>query len=291
MINTLLLATLALTTPVSTPANISVNFTTDSVYTYESIINPKEVIEQENGLYTIVLAQDSLLGYCIYDNTNTEYLDGLKFDNNYVTNYTITDVDLSVEHYILIKTVYTDDVAGMLAAAKDGDWSVMLSNPMVLFQIFYYVLAAISIVLGGFGCFKSKNKKIKSADEIAAAVANKATEAGDLLQNESLNIITNLVTPVFNKLQDQNQAIIEALILAQSGDKDSKLALINLLKKTASEDVTLVTDSITKAIQDTSALKEKAKQEAAKVVDEIATGNFVEDNSTDTTNDTGGISI
>ena len=128
MLQLLALATLAL----SIPAPITVNFTSDSVYTHESIITQKDVIKQDNDLYTIVLEQDHLLGYCIYDNQDTPYIDGLKFDDEFVTNYIIENVDLSVEHTILIKTVYTDDVAGMLVAAKDGDWSRILSNPLII---------------------------------------------------------------------------------------------------------------------------------------------------------------
>jgi hypothetical protein len=284
MLPILALATLAL----STPAQITVNFTSDSVYTHESIIEPKEVVEQEDGYYTIVLQQDNLLGYCIYDNPETEYLDGLKFDDSFVTNYTIKGVDLSVEHNILIKTVYTDDIAGMLAAAKDGDFSKVLANPLMIIQLGYYILAAISIILGGFGLFKSKKKKIKTIDEITSSINEKALSSSTALQEVSTNLITSLITPTLEKLQTQNQAIIEAFILAQSGDKDSKLALVDLLKNTATEDVTLLSDNLIKAVEEAAKIKEKAKEEANKVIKEIASGNF-EGNSED--NDLGGISI
>jgi len=283
MLPVLALATLAL----AAPAPITVNFTSDSVYKNESIITPKEVIEQEDGLYTIVLEEDKLLGYCIYDNKDTAYIDGLKFDDQFVTNYIVKDVDLELEHSILVKTTYTDDIAGMLAAAKDGDWSRILANPLIIIQIGYYLLAAISLIVGGIGVFKARVKKVKDHNQIANSVDKHANDAAEALKVEAINLVTGIVTPVFDKLRTQNQAIIEALVLAQSGDKDSKLALINLLKNTATEDVTLVTDGITKAIESSTALKEKAKKEADKVVKEIASGNFI-DNSN---NGTGGISI
>ena len=283
MLPILALATLASTTL----APITVNFTTDSVYINESIISQKDLIEQDNGLYTINFEEDKLLGYCIYDIKETEYIDGFKFDNTFVTNYTVKDIDLSVEHSILIKTTYTDDVAGILASAKDGDWSRLLSNPLVIFQLGYYLLAAISLVVSGIGVFEARLKKVKDHAQIASSVDKHANDAAEALKTEAITLVTGIVNPVFDKLRTQNQAIIEALVLAQSGDKDSKLALINLLKNTATEDITLVTDSITKAIETSATLKEKAKQEADKVVKEIASGTFV-DNSD---NETGGISI
>ena len=283
MLPILALATLALTTP----APITVNFTSDSVYKNESIISPKDLIEQEDGLYTINFEEDKLLGYCIYDVKETEYIDGFKFDDKFVTNYTVKDVDLSVEHTILLKTTYTDDIAGTLAAAKDGDWSRLLANPLVVIQLGYYVLAAISLIIGGIGVFKARIKKVKDHNQIASSVDKHANDAAEALKAEAIALVTGIVSPVFDKLRTQNQAIIEALVLAQSGDKDSKLALINLLKNTATEDVTLVTDSITKAIESSATMKEKAKKEADKAVKEIASGIFV-DNSN---NGTGGISI
>lgn len=284
MLPILALATLAL----STPAQITVNFTSDSVYTYESIIEPKEVIDQEDGYYTLILQQDNLLGYCIYDNPETEYLDGLKFDDSFVTNYTIKNIDFSIEHTFLIKTVYTDDIAGMLAAAKDGDFSKILSNPLMIIQLGYYILAAISIILGGFGIFKSKKKKIKTIDEITSSITEKARSSSTALQEVSTNLITSLITPTLEKLQTQNQAIIEAFILAQSGDKNSKLALVELLKNTATEDVTLLSDNLIKAVEEAAKIKEKAKEDANKVIKEIASGNF---KGTPEDDDLGGLSI
>jgi len=276
MLRLLALATLA----VATPAPISVNFTEDSVYKYDSILIPKEVVEQEDGLYTLVFEQDKLLGYCIYDNQETEYLDGLKFDDEFVTNYTVKNVDLSVEHNILIKTTYTNDVAGMLASAKDGDWSRILSNPLILFQIFYYALAAISIIAGGFGLLKARKKKVKSSDEIANAVSERAYNASQTLTKKAVDLVTEIITPVFAKLQSQNKSIIEALILSQTGDKDAKLSLIKLLESTANEDVSLLSNEIIKAIENEDAMKAKVKEEAKKAVEQIAKGE-----------DIGGISI
>lgn len=282
-----MLPLLALASLVITP---TVGFTSDSVYKNENILI-MEVREnyEEDVLISkdLLLKEKNLLGYTIYDNPDTEYIDGLKFDGSWVYDWTVKNYDDTVAHTFTIKTVYTDDVAGMLMAAKNGDWSIALSNPLIIFQLVYYILAAISVILGGFGLLKSKKKKIKDHDIIANAVDTHAAASADALKLLASNLITEIVTPAFEKLNTQNQAIIEALILAQSGDKDSKLALINLLKSTASDDITLLSEAMKKTIEEADLTKQKIKAEADKLVEEISEGNF--DGAS--TEDVGGIHI
>lgn len=280
MIHLLLLATAAISA--GTIAPITVNFTSDSVYTKESIIKPKELIQEEDSeLYTIVLEEDHLLGYCIYDKSDTAYIDGLKFDDAYVTNWIVEHVDLSVEHTLHVKTVYTDDTAGMLAAAKDGDWSRVLSNPLIIIQMFYYLLAATSVIAGGLGLAKSRKNKAKTVAEIS-----KESEANAML------IVSEIVVPVFKKLQLQNQKVIEALVLSQSEDKESKVALINLLEETAVENIedisTSIKSSITKAMEAKDVAKEKAKQVIKELSQDIRE---IKKDSEEIIKDIGGISI
>lgn len=282
-----MLPLLALASLVITP---TVGFTSDSVYKNENIliIEVRENYEEDVLVSKdLLLKEKNLLGYTIYDNPDTEYIDGLKFDGSWVYDWTIKDYDDTVAHTFTVKTIYTDDVAGMLMAAKNGDWSIALSNPLIIFQLVYYTLAAISIILGGFGLLKSKKKKIKDHDIIANAVDTHAAASADALKLLASNLITEIVTPAFEKLNTQNQAIIEALILAQSGDKDSKLALINLLKSTASDDITLLSEAMKKTIEEADLTKQKIKAEADKLVEEISEGNF--DGAS--TEDVGGIHI
>lgn len=269
MFGHLLLATLALaTTPV---APISVKFTSDSVYTVESIISPKEVIAEETeGFYTIILEKDHLLGYTIYDNKDTEYIDGLKFDNAFVTNWMIEHVKLDEEHTILVKTVYTEDVAGMLAAAKDGDWSRLLSNPVTIFQLVYYKAATITLIVGGFGLFRSKRKKVKDHEQIASESASQVHNAAEVFKEEAIGVVTSIVTPVVNMVKDTRETMIKGFILAQSHNKTDSLQLIEMLKNSTDMDVDKISDDIRKAITDKFELKEKAKKEAADAVAAIA---------------------
>ena len=186
MLKILVLATLASTTVSSGP---KIQFTNDSVYSSENIIScevvenkesiqvPVEHVDEVTGEVTeeleeqeiisksLLLKENHLLGCMIYDNPDTEYVDGLKIDDQWVTDWMVENYDDSIEHVLKIKTVYTEDVSGMLLAAKDGDWSKILSNPLILLQIFYYLLAALSIIGGAIGLVKVKGKKVKSAKE------------------------------------------------------------------------------------------------------------------------------
>lgn len=277
MLSALLLATAAVSAAAVPIAPISVQFTSDSVYTNESIIKPKEIIEEDTGLYTIVLEEDKLLGYAIYDINETEYIDGLKFDDSFVKDWIVKHVDISVEHVISVKTVYTDDTAGMLVAAKDGDWSRILSNPLIIFQLVYYSLAAVSVIAGGIGLFKAKAKKLKDHNEIAAAVSAKATEAAGALKEEAIKVIDEIVTPVLNTFKTTQDAIIKAFILSQSKDKNAALSLVDLLEESATTDLAIVADDIKKSVTSKFEIKEKTKKEAAKAVKQISEGIFKEE--------------
>lgn len=266
MLPILALATLVSFTP-------TITFTSDSVYKNENVLiielqedKQFNYDEETQTYYTdlhqnLHLKQKEMLGYEIYDNPDTNYIDGLKFDGEFVTDWIIKDYDASVQHSFIIKTVYTDDVAGMFAAAKDGNWSIALSNPLILIQLFYYVLAAFSLILGGFGLFKSKGKKVKTANEIADTTSKVVKDK-----------VIEILDPIVNTIKSQNQHIIEAFILSQSGGKDSRLALIDLLKTTATEDVALISDAAIKSVNEASELKEKAKAEADEAVRKIAEG-------------------
>lgn len=262
---------LALATTVVAP---TIQFTTDSVYTKENIITISDVsVDETTGLYTMYLEEDKLLGYCIYDNPETSYIDGLKFDNEYVTDWVVSGVDFSIEHTFYIKTTYTDDAAGMLMAAKDGDWSRLLSNPVILLQLVYYIVAFVSIVIGGFGLVKSKNKKVKTAEEIASAVAKQATVAKDQLVETTIA----LITPVFEKLNNQNADIIKALVMSKSKDNADTLALLDLLKDSQTgEDITALVERIKTALTELYEQQAKSVKDAKDTIEAIANGTFTD---------------
>lgn len=267
---TIMMLALVALTPYT--GNATYNFTQDSVYTKDNVLT---VSVETNPDYSksLILKPNYVLGYEIYDNPDTPYIDGLKVDDNFVTDWRVDNFAPDLDHTITVKTVYSSGIDGMLASAKDGDLSALLSNPVTLLQLSYYLLAVISIVLGGFGLMKSKKTKIKSADDIAEAVTKQALASKEEISKAAISMLDTMVTPVFEKLNAQNQSIIEALVLAKSGKSEDVLAMIELLKKSATEDISIITDNIKKNIAEANKLADKTKQEAIKTIKEISTTN------------------
>lgn len=256
----------------------SVQFTNDSVYTNTNILS-YEVVEtaipdSEEVSKTLLFKENQLLGYCIYDNPDTVYIDGLKFDDEWVVDWAVPNYDDSVDHVVKIKTVFTDDAAGMLMAAKHGDWSKLLSNPLIILQIVYYILAAASIIVGMIIAVKSKGKAAKTTNQFASEFTTFYQAKMDVLAQHTESTIEGyvekMIVPVYEKMQAQHKDLISALILSQSGDKDSKLAFINLLQESATEDMSSLVNTIKQGIKDASTVKDNAKN----TIKEIAEGNF-----------------
>lgn len=260
----------------------TVTFSNDSVYTDTNVIsyevreNYETILDSEGNAHEMLTSKDLviservLLGYAIYDVPETEYIDGLKVDDQWVYNWEVKDFDDTIAHTILVKTVYTDDIAGMLASAKDGDWSRIIANPLVVLQTIYFAVAGVATVTGGIGLFKSRKLKVKSSDSIAAAVSEKAAVATGDLKNVAINLVNSIVEPTMTKLYNQNQSIISALILQQSGDKDSKLALINLLKDTMTNGETdKLSTEVIGLIEKACDTKTEAKKEVERLLDEV----------------------
>jgi flagellar basal body-associated protein FliL len=273
--------TAALLTLASLNVKPTIQFTGDSVYKNPNILK-LEVQENYNDAEELVskdllISVNYTLGYQIYDNPDTPYIDGLKFDDVWVTDGIIKDYDDSIEHTIYIKTVYSSDISGTFASAKDGDYSRILSNPVTIFQLFYYTVALVSIILGLFGISKSRKSKVKSSKEISDMVSKIAEDKFANYEQKVSDLFTGVITPTFNKLSDENQDIIKALILTQSGDTSAQLALIDLLKKKDLKDFVGQADLIKEAVQKTVAEKEAIKQDLKESVNQIANNVFVEE--------------
>lgn len=287
MFKILFLTALASTTIASGP---NIQFTSDSVYTKNDIISCEiiEIQNTETGEVSkdLIIKEKQLLGYSIYDNQETDYIDGLKIDGEWVTGWRVKNFDDSEDavHTFQVKTVYTDDAAGMLMAAKDGDWSRLLSNPLILLQMFYYILAAFSLLFGIIFGTKNKGKAIKTANDFGLELNKVFTQKVDVLATNTESAIEkyvdSLLMPVVGEMQAQNKDLLSALILSQSGDENAKLALIDLLKNSATKDVNMMSEQIKKAIKDFNVQKELLRTTAENTIKEIANGSFSDNKGT-----------
>lgn len=141
------------------------NFTSDSVYKKDNILTV-EVQKEADSSVSLYLKQNYILGYEIYDNPETPYIDGLKVDDNFVTDWKVPNFTYDLDHIITIKTVYSSGVDGMIAAANAGDLSKVFSNPLVLVLIGCSLIVSGSIIVGSLILSKSKKTKIKEHETI-----------------------------------------------------------------------------------------------------------------------------
>lgn len=285
MIANMLLATVALA------AAPTIRFTEDSVYKKDRIISVSVVENVDDGgdveSKTLLIDPNYVLGYEIYDVPETSEIEGLRLDGAPVYEWRVEGFDDTLEHVIDVRTVYTDDLAGSMMAAKDGDWSRLMSNPLIVLQFVYYGIAAVSTLVGFGGLAASRRKKIKSADQIAALVSGKAEESMAALTayaNKAIDdlkaeydaklsdIVNGAVIPTMERLKTQYQSIMEAMILTKSGDKESTLALIELIRKSATEDPKEIAEKVRCEIERLDAERKKARAEAAETVAKIAEG-------------------
>lgn len=217
----------------------SITFTSNSVYKCDDIIDVEPIKHEdfdETFLVDIKFSQAKLLGYKIYDNPETPYIDGIKWDDEWLdADWTVYNVDFSKEHSLVLKTVYTDDYAGMVVAAKDGDWSLMLKNPETILKLVYYIIATISILVGGFSLFRNKKFKFNIKDQIAEALEKKAEEFKTTAENK-VNQFVEGMTPILKAQEDKYNNIIKGIMLSKSKASEDTLALINLLESATDKD-------------------------------------------------------
>lgn len=264
--------------------DVYVNYTSDSVCKYGVVIDPIVDILK----YNVSLKIDvSLLpsGVEVYDDPTTDIIDGIRIDGEEVTSYTVP-VDLSVPRDITVavKLVYSDGVLGTLAMISDGnyDWEVLLQDPLILMQGFYYGIAALSLIVSAIAAFKAKKKKVKTAEDIAAQVDAKVKEGCDNMSILTADLLQQTFLPILTEAVNSNKSVVKALTLSTSKNKEAPVALLDLLKEVSDVDTAKIIEeareSVLKNIADVDAKRELTRN----ILSQIATGTYQEvSNETD----------
>jgi len=252
-----------------------VKFTSDSVYTKESIVQITPVEREDTETTNLVDLQftfDKLLGYEIYDNPSTDYIDGVKINDKWLPKSMYYEsFDPTVENVILIKTVYSDDYAGMIMAARDGDYSLMLKNPENVMKLIYYIIATISILFGGFSLFRNKKFKSKTVQDVENGVMKRIDNFETAVDNKVALIVDQVMIPTIEDISSKYDKIISGLILSKSHATDDTLALIDLLKSASSkEEVERLAESLKSTIKSEAKARTEAVAEAKQIVAKIA---------------------
>lgn len=207
-------------------------------YTYDSTlqtgISYEIITDPFTYLTTLSIVKDLPFGYTIYDKTDTEIIDGVRINGQTITGLRNIPISTNEESYVItVKIVYAEGIPGLIAKISDGTVTAeeLLSNPLILMQLAYYVIAALSIILGGFGVLRSKKKKVKTADDMAALIESKTTEAYQNLQTQFLQLLDESLLPLVQKTVDTNKQIVKAVTLSTSKMKDAPIALLDTLKE------------------------------------------------------------
>lgn len=229
-----------------------------SYQTYEDPISGQSGIE---------LIPNFGIGYALYDDPDTEIIDGIRINGAEVASLRIPiTADTSVlEYTVAVRTVYTQGASGDLAQILDGvyDYSKLITNPIIIFQLLYWVFMAIAGFTGLITAVRSKRQKIKTADEIAEKVSEKATAIQEYLLTTVTDMVKSEILPLAQASVRSGKEAVKAIVLSTSKSKEAPSALLDVFK--TSEDID-VADIVDKAYETLSkAVSEREAKHAANI--------------------------
>lgn len=238
----------------SKPVNVTVKYSYDSVRSGNVSYEMFTDLANEYAGFKIV--EDLPMGYVIYDDSSTDYIEGIRVNGERVDSTKILIDYLSdkesFEYTVEVKVVYADGLFGDIAKMYDGtyDWSALLSNPVVSLQIVYYALALISVTAGIIMLFKNKGKRVKTADEIASKVESAAHATLEDIKTQVVETVLAEATPVLQNILDNIQNVVKAITLSTSNAKEAPLALLDTLQNTANASVSKIIDEVRSNVEE-----------------------------------------
>lgn len=248
------------------------NYTSDSVVTEGLGVQMySDPISKQSGIEFI---PDFGIGYAIYDDPETEIIDGIRINGEEVTSLRIPILeDHSVFEYdVAVRTVYVDTAAGSLAQILDGtfDYSKLLTNPIVLFQIIYWAFMALTGIAGFVIIITNKGRKIKSSDEIAGKVTENVATLENRLVEAVTRVVSEEVLPLARASVKSGKEAVKAIILSNSASKEAPLALLDVFKDSEEIDVEGIVESVRDSILKAREEHLAKRAETAEIIHEIA---------------------
>lgn len=229
-----------------TNPNIVLGYTPDSVL--GEGVSCELFVDGISKKFGFNIVEDLPMGYVIYDDKSTPHIEGVRVNGEAVTSleYAIDANAIVSEYKVDVKIVYAEGVFGDLAQMSDGtyDWSKLLSNPIVVLQAVYYALAVLSVAAGILAAFFSRNKKAKTADEIAAKVDEAAKSSLEDIKKEVVDTVMAEATPVLQNILNDMQNVVKAIVIFTSKSKDAPIALLDTLQQTSDISVSKIIDEI-----------------------------------------------
>ena len=237
--NSLLLALgMSFSLGVETPTIPTVNYTSDSVVK-EGVSLEQCTTETGDIEYNIIV--DLPFGYAIYDNPDTQYIDGLQINGRWLESY--ENVDFKVgEDTLTVKTVYAEDFTGTLAQIHDGtfDWWSLLATPIGILTSVFSGTSIASMLGLAINIIRSKKLKVKDINEIAAEskkVAKEAVEKQNTMTQATLKeFLEGVLIPIVSEIRTEMRDVIKAVAISNSKQKDAPLSILEMLENDTSDE-------------------------------------------------------
>ena len=237
--NSLLLALgMSFSLGVETPTIPTINYTSDSVVK-EGVSLEQCTTETGDIEYNIIV--DLPFGYAIYDNPDTQYIDGLQINGRWLESY--ENVDFRVgEDTLTVKTVYAEDFTGTLAKIHDGtfDWWSLLATPIGILTSVFSGTSIASMLGLAVNIIRSKKLKVKDINEIAAEskkVAKEAIEKQNTMTQETLKeFLEGVLIPIVSEIRTEMRDVIKSVAISNSKQKDAPLAILEMLENDTSDE-------------------------------------------------------
>lgn len=254
-------------------------YTSDSVvtegFTYKMYTDP---ISQQSG---IELCPDFGMGYAIYDNPETEIIDGLRINGKEVTSLRIPiSSDTTVFTYeVAVRTVYLDNAAGSLAQILDGtyDYTKLLSNPIIIFQLVYWIALALTGVAGFIILIRNKDKRVKTSDDIANTIVEKVGSLEPQLAKNITSLVEAEILPLAKASVESGKEAVKAIVLSTSKSKNAPVALLELLKESSDVDLSDVIERALESLNVSISEDEQKHSDNAATLHSIANNVIQED--------------
>lgn len=257
---------------VATPTEPTITYTSDSVISEGVSLNVLETSTEDNVIVKVVV--DLPMGYVIYDDASTSYIDGIKVNDEYLgSDYLIQNYDANQNYTILVKTTYSRGIAGIVASIQDGtyDYGKIFSNPVMIFQIIYYVIAIIAVIISGILASKSKKWKSITTANWQTVAENKMKEMQARTTEQNMKYFSENLMPLIKTILSNEQNIVKSIAISMNKDKNAPIAVLDILQEVSSNvDTDKIISEAKESLEEANKAKEEAIAKANKELDELS---------------------
>lgn len=268
-----------------------INYITESV-TNKGLLY--EFVDEADGSKSLLLSTDYDFGYEVYDDKTTSYIDGIAWSVNankvyLASDWKIPNYKSDTDYTILVNIVYTTGFGGTVRKMLDGtyDYSELITNPLVLLQLAYYLLAALSIIITAISALKKKKWKAVTTQDLTNVATAQIKLGIETAKGEMLDTLL----PYFKDLAQNNASVVKAITVSTMKGKNAPLAMLDTLKETTLSSEKIISDTeaaVTKQVEanakKTEALNEfleQTKNGITPTIETTDTGSNVENTPSD----------